>query len=302
MKPTVITLLLATFLFSCEKDLTVDFPFEGERLLIYSEFENGEIFRVKVDKTYPPTGEILFEKTFLDSVEVHIYEDGVFLENLTHASPLSHLFYSKDNNRARLGHSYQVRARSSQIPEVSSTPEILLPTVEIDSIWLTEGNYFSPNNPLKEAYLVNVSLKNIPAQVPYLYFEMRGFIDETEANTQFISLDELGELESPCTFGGSIDRYFKVSCFNDEESIFRFYVEKEGIYGSPPNLVINSVNEIEFEISSVNKSYFDYNYLQNNGLSFFSIFEGVNPTYSTFDNGYGAILTKNKTSKKLKLD
>ncbi|WP_304236077.1 DUF4249 family protein [Jiulongibacter sediminis] len=300
MKPIFLSLLLGVFLFSCEKDLTVDFPFEGERFLIYSEFENGEIFRVKVDKTYPPTGEILFEKTFLDNVEVDIYEDGVFLENLSHAGPSSHLFYSKNNNRARLGHSYQVKAKSIQIPEVSSAPETLLPAVEIDSIWLTEGTYFSPLNPSIKAYLVNVSINNIPENVPYLFFETIGLTGNILTGAQFISFDDLGQLETPCTFGGGLSRFFKTSCFDTKNTVFQFYTEAVGGTQSPPYMNAE-IDIIEFKVSSVNKSYFDFTYLKNDRLDFFSIFEGVNPTYSTFDKGYGAILTKNTVSKSLRV-
>lgn len=301
MKQTIISLILTVLLFSCEKDLSVDFPFEGERFLIYSEFENGEIFKVKVDKTYPPTGEILFEKSFLDSVEVEIYEDGLFLEKLTHAGPSSHLFYSKNNNRARPGHTYQVKARSSQIPEVSSIPEILLPVVQIDSIWLTEGTYFSPLNPSISAYLVNISVSNIADKVPYLFFETNSYSQNVRTSSNFSSLDDLGELESPCTFGGSLSRFFKTTCFDRKNTVFQFYAEAVGGTQGPPYMNAE-IDRIEFKISAVNKSYFDYTYLQNDRLDFFSIFEGVNPTYSTFDDGYGAILTKNTVTKSIKID
>lgn len=293
--------LLLLICSSCEKDLEVDFPFEGERLVLFSELKSGERIEVKVDKTYPPTGNIRFVKSFLNNTIVEIYENGIFLERLSHFSLDSHLFYSKENRKPEVGKTYEIKARVEGIPEVSSLPTSLLPPVKIDSIWITPGEYMSPINPSIPAYLVNVAVSNIPTEVPYLFFEIDSFFGDFRTSAQVASLDDLGELETPCTFGGSSERYFKVSCYSKEKTVFQFLFESRGTVQPPGELKKENIDAISFSISSVNENHFNYTKLKNEPLNFFTVFEGVNPTFSTLKNGYGVVLTKNTVSKKLNI-
>jgi hypothetical protein len=286
---------------SCEKDLSVDFPFEGERFFVFSEFQSGQVFQVKVDKTYPPNGEVRFNKQFLESTEVDIYEDGVFLEKLSHAAPNSSLFNSSEFNKPLEGHSYQIRVSSDLIPEASSNPEPLLPALKIDSVWASDESATSPLNPRIPTKLINVSLSDISSSIPYLMFEIRGYQDNVVTSANIVSAEDFGELENPCVYSyASSKKFFKRSCYDSDKTVFQFFTETEGDLQEAP-FGNRNVNRLEIIVSSVNDSYFDYYYRMNEPLNFFTIFEGVNPTYTTFENGYGAILTKNSSQTNLHL-
>ncbi|MFT4734362.1 MAG: hypothetical protein ACI9DJ_000257 [Algoriphagus sp.] len=288
-------------LFSCEKDITVEFPFEDSRFFVFSEFQSGQVFQVKVDKTYPPTGEVRFNKQFLESTEVDIYEDGVFLEKLSHAAPNSSLFSSSEFNKPLEGHSYQIRVSSDLIPEASSNPEPRLPALKIDSVWASDESATSPLNPRIPTKLINVSLSDFSSSIPYLMFEIRGYQDNVVTSANIVSAEDFGELENPCVYSYiSSKKFFKRSCFENSKATFQFYAETEGSLQEDP-FGNGDINRIEVIVSSVNDSYFDYYYKMNEPLNFFTIFEGVNPTYTTFENGYGAILTKNSSQTNLHL-
>jgi hypothetical protein len=54
-------LLLVIFFNNCRKvELSVDLPYQGDRLVVYSLIAPTEIITVKVTKTYPPTGKITY--------------------------------------------------------------------------------------------------------------------------------------------------------------------------------------------------------------------------------------------------
>ncbi|MFT7249653.1 MAG: hypothetical protein ACI97P_002434 [Arcticibacterium sp.] len=261
-----------------------------------------KFFQVKVDKTYPPTGEVRFNKQFLESTKVDIYEDSVFLETLTKATPNSSLFNSSEFNKPLEGHSYQIRVSSDLIPEASSNPEPLLPALKIDSVWASDESAASPLNPRIPTKLINVSLSDISSSIPYLMFEIRGYQDNVVTSANIVSAEDFGELENPCVYSyTSSKKFFKRSCYDSNKTVFQFYAETEGGLQEAP-FGNGDINRIEVIVSSVNDSYFDYYYKMNEPLNFFTVFEGVNPTYTTFQNGYGAILTKNSGQKNLSLE
>lgn len=153
---------------SCQKEIDVRFPFEGTRFLLFGVLESDQIIQVKVNKTYPPNGEVLFSDSFLDSTVVSLYEDGVFVETLKQSPSDKHVFQSKEN-RAKVGRNYEIKVENPHIPPVTSRLETLLEGIKIDSVWFDPKPVLSPINPRIPTKMIHVSLSGIPPDVPVIF-------------------------------------------------------------------------------------------------------------------------------------
>ena len=290
-------LIIALCLSSCQKEIDVLFPFEGSRFFVFGVLKSDELIQVLVDKTYTPNGKILFSDSFLDSTEVSLYEDGVFIENLTQSLTNKHLFQS-EKNKTKTGRSYQIKVKNPHIPEAISNLESLLTPVTIDSAWLDSKKVISPLNPSNPTKLMHVAISGISTAVPIVFFELKGLSKKEKVGINIFSTEKYDELENPC-LPNAAGLFYKTSCYKEDQVIFSFYVEMQGVIQTPPYNFVD-VDNFEIKVSSVNNSFLKYYKNDNSELDFFSILEGIKPTYSTIINGYGAVLTKNTVVVNLK--
>lgn len=285
---------------SCQKEIEVKFPFEETRFLLFGVLESDQIIQVKVDKTYPPNGEVLFSDSFLDSTVVSLYEDGIFVETLTQSPSNKHIFQSK-KSRAKVGRSYEIKVENPHIPQATSRLETLLEGIKIDSVWFDPKAVLSPINPRIPTKMIHVSLSGIPPDVPVVFFEFNGFknkelggipMGRDRIGGNIISTEEYDELENPCKpYAAGI--FFKTSCYKRDHVVFSFYAELEGTIQNSNQHGRAEVEYFEIKVSSVNDSFLEFHKNTNQTLDFFSIMDGIKPTNTAIINGYGAVLTKN---------
>jgi len=78
-------LLAALLLQSCqETELGKDLPYEGDRLVLYSELKPDEVVKLRLSKTYPPTGK--FTVTLgLACASVKLFENGLYKAQLAYS-------------------------------------------------------------------------------------------------------------------------------------------------------------------------------------------------------------------------
>lgn len=300
-------LIMAVCCSSCQKEIDVRFPFEGTRFLVFGVLESDQIIQVKVDKTYPPNGEVLFSDSFLDSTVVSLYEDGNFVEALAQSPSDKHVFQSKEK-RAKVGRSYEIKVENPHIPQATSRLETLLEGIKIDSVWFDPKPVLSPLNPRIPTKMIHISLSGIPPDVPVIFFELLGFknkelggipMGRERVGGNIISTEEYDELENPCK-PHAAGLFFKTSCYKRDHVVFSFYAELQGGIQTSPNAGMGEVEYFEIKVSSVNNSFLEFYQNTDSIMDFFSIMDGIKPTNTAIINGYGAVLTKNATVANLK--
>lgn len=297
------TFIVACFLLSaCSKPFDIEFPYEGDRFVMYTTLDSDEVVQVKLDKTYPPTGRVEFENAFLGETLVTLYENGVLIDTLQRFS--TNFFKSAKGTKPKEGAYYSIKAEALDFLTAVSEDELLLPKVEIAEITVDDRKVPSPLNPGIPAYVVRVKLKNVPKNVAYIEFVLTGMFNDiatsANVNTPTYSVD----IDNPCVVAGS-DYLFKTDCLKEGEEI-EFLVEsrgalqifQSGFYPTSPD----TINNIDIEINTVNQTYFDFhtNFFQENGI--FAVLEGINATVTNIKNGYGAILCRNVNKKNIKIE
>ena len=298
------TFIVIYFLLSaCSKPFDVEYPFEGDRFVMYTTLDSDEVIQVKLDKTYPPTGKVEFEYGFLKETVVTLYENGVLIDTLKRVN--TSFFQSTKRTKPTIGSYYSIKAEAPDFLSAISEDELLLPKVEIAEISVDDRKVPSPLNPDTPAHVVRIKLKSIPKNVAYIEFNLTGKFNDIATSANVSSPIYSNDIDNPCVVQVRNDYLFKSDCIKEGQEIV-FLVEsmgtlqifQPGFYPTGPD----TVNNIDVEINTVNQSYFDFhtNFFQENGL--FAALEGINATVTNVKNGYGAILCRNGNQINIKID
>ncbi|MDO1451456.1 DUF4249 family protein [Rhodocytophaga aerolata] len=122
--------LLLMLMGACKKDLGVELPYEGERLIIYGLISADSVVSVKIDKTASPTGTFMYGEGINDAT-VAFFEEGVFMENL---HPLGKGIYrSPSGRKPQVGKGYSLRVEALGFPTAETSNEVIPRQVSISS-------------------------------------------------------------------------------------------------------------------------------------------------------------------------
>ncbi len=113
----IIYLLLLVICFNnCRKvELSVDLPYKGDRLVVYSLLDPTEIITVKVTKTYPPTG----KTTYIDGIadaDILLFENDKLVERLK--STKNGIYKSETNFKPKEKLAYSLKISAKGFPSV----------------------------------------------------------------------------------------------------------------------------------------------------------------------------------------
>jgi hypothetical protein len=284
-----ITLLITALitLQSCEKELDVRLPFEGERLVIYGLISPDSTFHVTVGKTYPPTGKYnTLEDYGVEGAEVTIYENGSLLETLTEDGKGSYRSFAY---KPRVGISYIVKVKAIGYPDAESEPELVPTPVRLIGHKFDE-EVVSPFNESVPSRKLSVTFEDEGSEVNFYVVQLQGYYDLYRGATTVFDMDRPDGIEDICGFRAAGNRYvLKDACFNGRAYTRNFGIELSGAVqdgGSKdgPNALFDTVT---FSLKKVNKSYSDYLYTGYQDDSFLSAFVPISNQYNNIKGGYG---------------
>lgn len=320
-----IAVFLSIALVACQKPFDVAFPYDGDKFLMYAELDSDQAVRVRIDRTYPPTGAVRFDDSFLNQTVVTLYEDGELIDTLQREGKADFVS-SKNSPKLTVGKFYSVRATAPNFSEAISINELMLPKPNISEISVLKDEVPSLLNPQIPAKVLIIKLNNVPQKSAYIRFEITGNYNDIRTSASVSSPLFSVDIDNPCiTQGGRRDYLFKTDCIRKNEEI-RFFVTKVGTLqtqsqfpdpdqtqfpingqpqppGPPPFQDGNrEINNIDVKISAVNAIYHDFhvNFSQESGI--FAVLEGIGLTVTNVKNGYGAILCNNAVERNIKLE
>ncbi len=291
MKCLVLCLFFLLGLLACTKDLGVDLPYEGDRLVVYGVLSPDSVATLRVSQTYPTTGRYLYGR-WVSTAVVRLYEAGVLVEQLRHQS--DGRYVSTGNFKPMSGKVYHYTVSNAGFPDLQSLPERVPEPIRIDRYQFDESIPAALNPGVPARKLI---CQFTDAEQPNDYYtvQLLGYNTGQRVAVNSFGLDRPDEFEDGCGFrsNGQMNQYnLSDICFNGQTTMVRVGVELEGtIQPRGPN---GKVDKVVLTLRRANRGYFEYNRTFNANEGFLLAFQPPQVRYSNVRGGYGIILAYSK--------
>lgn len=289
-----IILLLSTLVFvSCEDELNVTLPYDGNRFVLYSELSPNKIVDIKVERTYPPTGKFDLDNNYLSKTKVELYEENKLIETLRRVGS-SNIFRSASSFKPRIGRSYYFKVNAEGYAEAISKSQMIPNPIEIISVGFGSEKVISPLNKDIPTKLLKIKFKKTGQENLYIGVEIEGQYNGNRTSSNVVASKSPAEFGDPCIYDlASFLKIYNSKCYNKEENEITFYIELKGGTQTPP-YEEKSINNLKIKLSTVDSFYYDFisNYNPPDGI--FKAFQPINPTITNIENGFGAVFGKNE--------
>jgi hypothetical protein len=288
---------------SCEKKLDIELPYQGKELVIFSFLSPDDVVAVKVDRTYPPTGDITFEEG-IETAEVAFYENGIFLENLVHTSKGNYL--SPSGIKPKEGNVYHVNVKAPDYPEASSIPEKIPGLVDITNYNFDEPTTSLFSNDIEARKLV-INFPDTAVEENFYTLQITGSYKQVPVAINTFYTDRPVGVADVCSFRGNWNKYtWKDACFNGQSYKITIGAETEGsLQGEAPDSVSRSnyrkCDKILFTFRSISKNYYLYLKSENDYDGFTRTFFPATQRHTNIQGGYGIVAAYNGKTYQINL-
>ncbi|NLF41732.1 MAG: DUF4249 domain-containing protein, partial [Bacteroidales bacterium] len=124
---TVFAILILLTTFSCKRDLDINPPFEGEKLVINAFISTEEGINAHISYTTNPVGEFLESKPRnVEDARVLLFEENTLIAELQHQENGNYILPLDDGFVPVAGKKYRIEAKSNKYGEAKSS-EVLFP-------------------------------------------------------------------------------------------------------------------------------------------------------------------------------
>jgi hypothetical protein len=292
MQPFKIMLkvLLVAIIAGCQKDLGVELPYEGKRLVVFGLISADSIVSVKVDGTGPPTGVFLYADSVADA-SVELFEDGVFLETLKYTG--KGIYRSPNNFKPVTGKGYSIKVTAPGFPPAETSSEIIPSRVQLEEYILgdTIPSIFTGETARRVTFTFIDDAQESDFYNAIIIGQYKG--NYTYLNT-FVADRPYEASEDICGFPSEGSQYvLQDVCFNGQPFTFSLGVamvgsvqEVKGIDKRPGEQV--ECDQIFLRLRKITKTYRDYLRvagIENEG--FLSAFTIPIREYTNIKGGYG---------------
>ncbi|MEZ4905991.1 MAG: DUF4249 family protein [Spirosomataceae bacterium] len=292
------SLLCVILLQECQKrELKVELPYDGDKLVIFSELNPDRVVSLYLNQTYPPTGKFTVKKG-LSGAEVDLLENGIFKERLTYAD--SGVYVSKMGLKPKTSQSYSFKVKLKgyldadtqpvEIPQSVLNPEVVLGKDTIPSVYISKAA-----RKLELEWIDNENGKN-----NYIVI-IEGKYQNQDLGTSSFRIGKDSEVEDGCSFSRNRNRYvFQDVCFPNQKLKTSFGLDTFGALQNLPTSYTGSrlrdADAYKVSIANISESYFRWlqDELQPEGV--FLAFQTPQNRFSNVNNGYGIVIASNTTT------
>jgi hypothetical protein len=283
-------IILALIVGACERELGVDLPYQGDRLVLYGVLFPDRVVSLKLSKTVPATGTNLFGEGVTHAT-VSLFENDLFVENLIHTSEG---VYTSANFKPKILNSYTVKVVAEGFPAIETAPEIIPDTLGVvrydfsDTITST----FNEDYPARKLVL---QFNDLPAGENFYNLEINGLYQNKYVAIQTFDIDRLDGLEDLCVARGNYNTYnIKDVCFENSAFTMNVGVETRGFLqadepGSNAPTNERNCDKVAIKLRNVTPAYYEYqkSYYEPEGL--LQAFSPPVVRYSNVRGGYGIL-------------
>jgi len=297
LKDCLYVLLALLLLQECQKrELGIEIPYDGDKLVIFSELNPDRVVSLYLNQTYPPTGRFT-TKQGLAGAEVDLLENGIFKERLTYSD--SGIYVSKMDLKAKVGSFYSFKVKLSGYPDADSQP-VEIPQGVLNSK-VALGKDTIPSTFTGEvARKLEVEWADVESRRNYYVVGIDG-----EYKNQFLLVNTFiigkdGEVEDGCSFRRNRNRFvFQDVCFPLQKIKTNFGIAPNGFLQGLNNGFGNARRDTDaykISIANISGSYFRWLQDELQPEDIFLAFQTPQNRFSNVNNGYGIVLASNTTT------
>lgn len=297
MKKIIALFILTAVLLGCEQTLNVTLPYVGDRFVLYAELSPNTVAEVKVERTYPPTGQYSLDTEYLNKTNVELYEEGNFVETFIRKG-ISNRFVSGSSFKPKVGKSYYFRVTAEGFEEAISEPQTIPANLAIINAQFSDEEVTYRLNKSTPMKLLVITLPPPLKLGENFKLSLNSYYKNYLTSTNIVPTVAISEFGSPCYLYYDL---YKSACFDKAQNELKFFVESEGIvqdnldHFDPNSLGNQKITSVRIEAASVSDFYKEFYINSNPPEGIFKAFQPIQATVTNVKGGYGAVLAKNET-------
>lgn len=278
---------LLVMLVSCHTDPGIDLPFEGSRIVVKMLLSPDHPFSVRLDHTYPPTGESLFDTTFSDATVV-VYENNQLIDTLRYTQ--TNNYESERNLKPRAGATYRLRITAPGYPDAESRDEVVPPAPDVAKATLDKP----------DSYVVRLVLQNRTSESRRYNLQLTGLYKGKGVQLFVEDLVRPDGIVDNCGFRRDNETFFyRDACALNQQLSIQF---RSTLTGNVPDLSdpikfyypVHQSDQVRVRIRSVTNSYWDYYRTLPNTEGFEQAFLQPATRSGNIQGGYGIVAAYNE--------
>ncbi len=287
---------MAVLLQSCqETELGADLPYEGDRFVLYAELKPSEVVKLRLSKTYPPTGKFTVTSG-LAGASVKLFENGLFKTQLAYSD--SGNYVAQSGLKPKIGFAYSFEVALTGFPSANTQPVVIPQNVANAQAVLQKDTIASILTGAITRQL-DVEWKDAENSPNDYLVTIEGLYQNQDLGLGGFNIGKDGEVEDGCSFARNRLRFvFKDNCFPAQTFKTSFGLNS---FGSLQNSNLASgtrqrnVDFYRVSIANVSESYFRFLQDELQPTDIFVAFQLPKSRFSNVKNGYGIILAANET-------
>ena len=276
-------ILTVIVLNSCrERELSVEFPYEGDRMVVYCLLNPTEVVSVRVSKTYPPTGKVVYDD--IDEAEVLLYENDKLVERLAYTN--KGIYQSSSHFKPKGGYVYSLKINAPTLPSITTTQEEVPTMPKIVSCEF-DRKIESTMNKGKPARKLILKMKDDLNKVNFYSVRADGVWQNNKSGLSGFALDQASGSESPCYFMHWGSLILSDACFQNSIYELNRGYETDAFFNIDNTFKAKDLDRIVVQIRQLNKSYYEYCRTFYNAEDLEKAFIPPYPQYNNIIGGYG---------------
>lgn len=262
---------------ACTKEIPFEeqFPFEGEKIVLFAQLNPDSIVRVSVSKSYATFDAVLPQELVLPDAQVELYEDNNLIEILEYTG--NSFFTSVNELRPVARKSYHFKVSHADLNDVESIPETIPDFVPINDL-----NFYEQDG----QQLLDFNFTDNGNQVNFYEANLWGYREDDYDIWQYFPKNLFSQGDLSCSLVD--DNTFKDICLNGETKYFSAIRFDDDIDGAEDW----KDGQIYFTLRSISQAFYEDIKLRDGAVE--PGFGIPPPTFTNVVGGYGTVLAYNQ--------
>ncbi|WP_373513368.1 DUF4249 family protein [Persicitalea sp.] len=298
-------MIFLTILGCQERDVDINLPYDGDKLVVTSHLQAGSPIEVYLEHTFKPLGQFPEELT-VSNATVFIIKDGRDTTALTSAGNGSYV----SDMMIEAGSSYVIRATAPGYEAAQSRP-VEVPISRVEFEYKIKKDVSGVYYPIKNYALVSLYFKDIrPEKEYYVIGLVSVYKDKNISNMLFVN-DNIAATEENCLASYAERRQDKGfqpgvnlvrgECMPAQGNPLSISIKTLTSYFSRTNpdssyVVREKASKLILRVGKATQNWFDWSQIENNqptDVDF--LFLTPQKTFTNIENGYGLVFASNET-------
>ncbi len=281
MKSLILLLIFFVIVGCKERQISLSLPYEGDKLVLFSQIRANDTVQIEVQKTYPPTG----KSTYIDGISdatVKLFGQDRFLELLKFTR--KGIYVSSSGRKWQQGSKYKIEVNapgfSLTTTEIETMPA--KPVVAGYEFGRAIDSKFNSGIPSKEL-IINIE-DNVNEENYYMIVVKRT-VGKNTFGVNIFDLDKPNDFEDPCQFS-----YLSNIVLTDLCSVNGIITLKKGIeirYPFDLDIDLTARDKIVVYTRQISKSYYEFCKSYYNEDDLVVAFKTPYPRHTNITGGYG---------------